>query len=599
MTTVAIAEHEFKSKMDEVKNLIKAGTPIIWIRTHEEARCLADLEVHIGQKMRREMWAWSAAQGLVPFTKHKHGKPTDTPGLQKSNQSMEALQYIANVTPHGPSEEYAGHVFVMRDFHIVLAEPVPRKLRDMYWSLSREHKTIIIVAPFLAHGPHGSSAGLPPTLEKQIVVVDYELPTYDYIFRYLQGLINEVMNDNVSKDVDKESLKNKKQNLYSNMKSYTENDVFEFAKALQGLTVVEIENITSSSIQHCQGYNLKFFLKAKKQIISRGEIVEYVEVVNSMSDIGGLDNAKSFFEDYVEANSAEAKAFGVEPLRGVLLVGVPGTGKSALAKGIGNLWKQPLLRLDVGKVMTGLVGGSEQKMRQVIQQVSAVAPCVLWIDEVEKALSGTKSSNFSDGGTMARVFGTLLTAMEEGLDGVTFVATANDISALPPEFIRRFSEVFFVDLPGPDERKEIFKIHLRKRNFDPKSKEINLDKLVESSKEYTGAEIEKSVKRAITLAFKSKEKKMTTDVLTVALKEIKPISHLMSEKIKKLRSDANGRYRYASSWAETQALEANTKKKEMSLDNLDPIPAERKKVSAEQDTKAERSYGLDSTDDEG
>lgn len=214
--------------------------------------------------------------------------------------------------------------------------------------------------------------------------------------------------------------------------------------------------------------------------------------------------------------------------------------------------------------------------------------CVLWIDEVEKALSGTKSSNMTDGGTMARVFGTLLTAMEEGLKGVTFIATANDISALPPEFIRRFSEVFFVDLPGPDERKDIFKIHLRKRGRNPDGKEFKLDTLVDASVDYTGAEIEKAIKRAIAMAFNTEDKLVKNEHVVRALQETKPISHIMGEKIKKLREQAHGRFRYASSWAEKQGTKEAAKIKEMSLDNLEVPTGEKKKAKSVEASPARR-----------
>lgn len=173
-------------------------------------------------------------------------------------------------------------------------------------------------------------------------------------------------------------------------------------------------------------------------------------------------------------------------------------------------------------------------------------------DEVEKSLSGTKSSNFSDGGTLARVFGTLLTAMQDGMQGVTIVATANDISMLPPEFIRRFNEVFFVDLPGPDERWEIFSIHLSKRKRKPENFEKFKQKLLDASNNYTGAEIEKAVKDAIAAAFYAGKKDLNHTDLITALKDTKPISKVMSDKIKKIRDKAKGQYRFASTWSEQQ-----------------------------------------------
>ncbi len=192
--------------------------------------------------------------------------------------------------------------------------------------------------------------------------------------------------------------------------------------------------------------------------------------------------------------------------------------------------------------------------------------CVMWVDEMEKGLAGTKSSNFSDGGTTARVFGTLLTAMEEGLKGVTILATANDIEMLPPELIRRFTEVFFVDLPGPEEREVIFKIHINKKGRDPK--DFNLKELVEHSDKYTGHEIEKAVSRALAFAFNEKGRKLKNEHVLKALQETKPISHIMGDKIYKMRTEAQGKYRFASSWAQAQATKVKVKKDKMDVKDL-------------------------------
>ena len=203
--------------------------------------------------------------------------------------------------------------------------------------------------------------------------------------------------------------------------------------------------------------------------------------------------------------------------------------------------------------MTGLVGGSEGKMRDVIKTVKSMVPCILWIDEVEKSLSGTKSSNFSDGGTLSRVFGTLLHAMEEELEGCTIIATSNDIGALPPEFIRRFNDVFFVDLPGPDERWEIFDIHLKKRGRDIKNFEKHKQDLLLASTNYTGAEIEKAIKDAIASAFHNGHQDVNYKDILAALASTKPIAKVMKDKINKIREKARGHYRYASSYAEEES----------------------------------------------
>jgi len=255
-------------------------------------------------------------------------------------------------------------------------------------------------------------------------------------------------------------------------------------------------------------------------------------------------------------------------------------GKSLISKTISSEWKLPLLRLDVGKVMQGLIGSSEQNMRQAIAQAESCSPAVLWLDEIEKSLSGTKSSNHSDGGTLARVFGTLLTAMEEGMKGVVLIATANDIQALPPELIRRFDEVFFIDLPTPEEREEIFTIHFRKKGRDVKKLKLNMEKIIKASHKFTGSEIEKVVKESIARAYHSKKKDVTTKDVIGAIEDTRVIAVVMKEQIDKIRDWAKDRARYASSLAEKAAApgkqKVHTNKGEEldvseSLDGLDEI----------------------------
>lgn len=533
----------YHSCIEEILALIKGRAPLIWVLTHEETRFIADFVEQVAEPHKRKVWLWSAYQGLIPQEQQMTiaratGEEKDTHNPQK------ALQRIAEIAKGG--DGIKGHCFILRDFHTVLGEPIPRQIRDMYDHLIGNGKTLIVTSPILAHGPGGGKNGLPPTLEKQIAVVKYELPDGEKINSRIHEILNHM----------KESIKgkNKKTQL-----DYSGDDIQSFTKALQGLTMLEVDTSLSTSITHLNRLDVQKLINDKRQIIRKSQILEFIDAPVAMNDVGGLDLAKLYLSKYSKAYSDEAKEYGVEPLKGLLLTGVPGTGKSLLAKAIGKLWKVPLLRLDVGKVMTGLVGGSEEKMRQVIDQAEAMAPCVLWIDEVEKSLSGTKSSNFSDGGTLARVFGTLLTAMQDGMDGVTMIATANDITMLPPEFIRRFNEVFFVDLPGPDERWEIFDIHLRKRGRDIKSLEKSKKQLMQASEDYTGAEIEKAIKDAIAAAFYADKKDVTQKEIIEALKDTKPISKVMKKKVDKLRETARGQYRYASTWAVEAAKKREVK----------------------------------------
>jgi SpoVK/Ycf46/Vps4 family AAA+-type ATPase len=529
----------YENSIDEIKALIKARVPIIWVLTHEEGRFIDEFAEYIAEPMKRQVWLWSSYQGLIRQDQQMAAAGTRAKGEEDGTHNpQKALQRICTMKA---GKGVSGLTFLMRDMHTVLAEPLPRQVRDIYEHLIDAGKTLIITSPVLAHGPGGTKTGLPPTLEKQVAVVSYELPTASQIETRVRECVQHMKTSTKARPSQKTKL------------DYPDEAIHDMTRALQGLSMIEVDDATSTSVTHKHRLDQDHLLAAKRQLIKKNEILEFIDTPYGLGDVGGMDQAKEYLQRYGIAHSEEAKEFGVEPLKGILLTGVPGTGKSLLAKVIGRLWKVPLLRLDVGKVMTGLVGGSEGKMRDVIMQAEAMSPCVLWIDEVEKSLAGTKSSNFSDGGTLARVFGTLLTAMQDGMEGVTIVATANDITLLPPEFIRRYNEVFFVDLPGPDERWEIFKIHLEKRGKDLKSFEKAKDVLLEASDNYTGAEIEKAVKDAIADAFHAKQKGVNAINLLEALKATKPISTVMGAKVAKLREKARGQYRYASTYAEEQS----------------------------------------------
>jgi len=515
------------ASMVYLDHLVQAGVPIIWVRTHEEVRFIQDFRRVIVPKHGIDLWSWSTVQGLRRI-KDDESITAFSPGpsgvgLEKSDKIKDALNIIATTKP---SKTDGRQVFIMKDMHTQLAGSIPRQIRDMYGLLEGTSKTLLIVSP---HIEHGGKEGIEPTLEKQIAIVDFELPSHTLLKLQVVGAAEAAGITLTNEEMD------------------------ELATAIQGLTTVEAENAITSCLSATGSINVPYLLKEKKQVIARSKILEYIDVAPSFLDVGGCDKVKEYFLLYRTQFTPAAREFGVEPLKGVLMTGVPGTGKSLLAKAVAATWQIPLLRLDVGKVMAGIVGASEERMRMVIDQAEAVAPCVLWIDEIEKSLSGTKSSGMTDGGTMSRVFSTLLTAMEERMDGVVVIATANDISSLPPELIRRFNEVFFVDLPTASERREIFQIHLRKKKRDTKQLLEALDPLIKRSDKYTGSEIEKAVHTAIAMAFTTGPREITVDDLMKAVEDTKPIFTVMKEKISEIRGWANGRARYASSEAQKLA----------------------------------------------
>jgi SpoVK/Ycf46/Vps4 family AAA+-type ATPase len=287
-------------------------------------------------------------------------------------------------------------------------------------------------------------------------------------------------------------------------------------------------------------------LKEKEQIIRKSTVLESVRWDHGLEDLGGLNLLKEFLESRREAFTDRARAFGLPPPKGICLIGVQGCGKSLAAKAVSRFYRLPLLRMDMGRVFAGLVGRSEENVRTALKLAESVAPCVLWIDELEKAFAGVGNSNISDAGTTARVISHVTTWLQERSSEVYVVSTANDIAQLPPELVRkgRFDEVFFVDLPAPLEREEIFRIHLRKRARNPD--EFDLATLAELARGFSGAEIEEAVISGLYEAFAVRRPLETRDIAK-SIERTVPLSETMHERVAALRSWAEGRARRASS----------------------------------------------------
>ena len=286
----------------------------------------------------------------------------------------------------------------------------------------------------------------------------------------------------------------------------------------------------------------------KEQIIRKSGILDYFPKNENLKDVGGMDVLKDWLFKRQKAYEKKARDFGLQKPKGLLLLGVPGCGKSLTAKTIASFWNMPLLRLDIGKVFQGLVGSSEDNIRKAITTAEAVAPCVLWIDEIEKGLSGVQSSGVTDGGVTSRIFSTILTWMQEKTSPVFVVATANNINLLPPELLRkgRFDEIFFVDLPNEEERKKIFEIHLAKKNQNSHS--FPMEMLSKKTEGFNGAEIEECIKEAMFAAYVENPEIpiLKASHLVDAISKTVPLSTTMKEQIYALRQWASTRAKNAS-----------------------------------------------------
>jgi SpoVK/Ycf46/Vps4 family AAA+-type ATPase len=314
--------------------------------------------------------------------------------------------------------------------------------------------------------------------------------------------------------------------------------------AASGLTTIEAENAFALSYIQTRTIEPTVIAREKAQAVKKNGLLEIIESRESLGSIGGLDLLKTWLLKRKLAFSKRATEYGLPTPKGLMIVGLPGTGKSLTAKATAQVFGVPLLKLDAGRIFAGLVGQSESNLRSVIQTAEAIAPCVVWIDELEKAFSGSKSSGSTDGGTSARVFGTFISWMQEKTAPVFVVATANDVSQLPPELLRkgRWDEMFFVDLPNQQEREAIWKIVIGKYGRNPK--EFDLVQLAKMTEGLTGAEIDCAFGEALFLAF-DLEKEPNDLLIAEALNDVVPLSKLMAEQINGLRSWARGRARPA------------------------------------------------------
>jgi ATP-dependent 26S proteasome regulatory subunit len=407
-------------------------------------------------------------------------------------------------------------VFILRDFHRFLEDVrVARKRRNLTRTLRAERKTVILLSP---------QYKVPTELAEEVTVLDFPLPSAEQIAKEMAVCLDpaHVRLD----DAGKEAL----------------------VKACQGLTMQRVRQVLAKAIAQdgvLDESDIALVLEEKKQIIRSTEVLEFYPASEHLEDIGGLDNLKQWLALRATAFSENARRYGLPNPKGVLLVGIQGTGKSLSAKAIASLWRLPLLRLDVGRLMGSLVGESEAKAREMIRLAEAMAPAVLWMDELDKAFGMVGGGG--DSGTTARVLSTLITWMQEKTAPVFVVATANNVEALPPELLRkgRFDEIFFVGLPSDRERREIFEVHL-KRVRAHSLRQYNLDRMVAVSQGFSGAEIAQAVVEAMHEAFAA-EREFTTDDVVQALRGSVPLSRTAQEHVDRLKRWAtSGRARPAS-----------------------------------------------------
>ncbi|HYG21582.1 MAG TPA: AAA family ATPase [Verrucomicrobiae bacterium] len=496
----------------EIETLIRARYPILYIITNEEMR-VQNLMVEIAAKRQKKVFEWTYSNGIVPAGSSIQSQKSRNGSTKDPLAALD--QVIESVEPA---------IFLFKDFHPFLSRnnfAIIRKLKDIALHLKNSFKTVVLISPVME---------IPAELDKEVTVINFPQPTKEDLGLMLDKIVEEIRDHKqIRLELDGENRD-------------------RLLQAALGLTLGEAENVFAKIIVkdgRLSGDDVQEVFAEKQQIIRKSGLLEYYPANEDFASVGGLAILKEWLKKRAAAFTEEARAYGLPAPKGILLLGVQGCGKSLCAKAVSRLWQLPLLRFDMGRMFGSLVGSSEENVRRAIAVAESIAPAVLWVDEIDKAFVGSQSSGVTDGGTTARVFGTFLTWLSEKSAPVFVVATANDVSQLPPELLRkgRLDEIFYVDLPISEERAEIFRIHLNKRGRDPQ--QFDLAALVECSRDFSGAEIEEAIISALYDAFYNKQE-LGTEYILEALNQTVPLAKTMAEKIEALRRWSVGRARHAS-----------------------------------------------------
>ena len=481
--------------------LLRACYPLIYIPSQEEERVEKSITTVAKELGNRQVYIWDFVDGY-------QDNPNNA-NLGRRNP-LQALEFIEKL-PSG-----IGGIFILRDFQRFLEDiSISRKLRNLSRTLKAQAKNIVVIDPEI---------NIPSELKEVFTIAEFPLPQAEEIKQEIQRLVAATRQTIQEKFLD------------------------ELVRSSQGLSLERIRRVLTRAIAQngkIEADDVELILEEKKQSIRQTQILDYYPTQEQISDIGGLDNLKEWLLRRGGAFSESARAYGLPYPRGLLLVGIQGTGKSLTAKAIAHHWHLPLLRLDVGRLFSGLVGESESRTRQMIQLAEALSPCILWIDEIDKGFAGVDGRG--DSGTTSRVFGTFITWLAEKQSPVFVVATANNIQNLPAEILRkgRFDEIFFVGLPSQEEREAIFNVHLsrlRPHNLA----HYDLKRLAYETPEFSGAEIEQTIIEAMHLAF-SQNRDFNTDDILIAASQIIPLARTAKEQIEFLQSWASsGKARLAS-----------------------------------------------------
>lgn len=481
------------SLKEELIRYLDAGYPILYINSFEELKTDRIIKSSVGG---RNILEWNGAVGLCDFD-------TKFPYYQEPYPLDATLSLLMD------DGELDRKLLVLKDINYYLDDPqITALLKHICHAIENGLDTGIIIVSTVIK--------IPKELEKYTTILEMEYLTEQEIRSLIKQFVDELeQNEDIS-----DSLLEK------------------MVVAFKGLSEYEIENLLASAISTYGMFtesSLDLILEQKRQMIMKSNILEMVNVKEKIEDIGGLESMKKWLTRKAKIFQSvnKAREYGVDMPKGVLIAGIPGCGKSLTAKATSALFKVPLLRLDMGRIMGMYVGESEKNMRNAIALAEAISPCVLWVDELEKAFAGVSGSGHE---VTIRLFGTLLTWLQEKTSPVFVVATANDISQLPSELLRkgRFDDIFYVDLPDDDERMKIMEIHIKKRRKNDLHK-IDLKKLVAKTKGFSGADLESVIVESIETAYSKNMLELTTQEIEQVIAHTKSISSLMKKNIDSIR----------------------------------------------------------------
>jgi ATP-dependent 26S proteasome regulatory subunit len=516
--------------LERLKVLIDSSTPIVVIETVEEMRAVRLVRV-AASSLNLATFEWSIASGLF-----RCGQPVLESAVMQAGgysqgawdssgedakalyNSREPAQMLANL--EGLTLEAA---FILKDFHRHIEDPVVvRRLRDVGQKFSTNRRTLIITAPKFTAPPELAS-----------LIEFFELPLPD------RGRLRQIIDETLVR-VSK---------IHTLQRKLDATGLDAMAENLRGLTEEEAERAISQALVARYALcpdTVTDVLQAKKDLLRRSEMLDFVEDSSSMASVGGLENLKRWLGQRQGSWEDRARSFGLEPPKGIIILGVQGCGKSLCARAVAGEWNLPLVKFDTAAVYDKFIGETEKRIQKVFRVAQGLAPCVLWIDELEKVFAGSGPDSASvDAGVSSRLLAAFLSWMQDRKAPVFVAATCNNVSALPPELIRkgRFDELFFVDLPNQAERKQILAIQLGKRKRNPQ--EFDLERVAAAARGFSGAEIESAVQTALYVAYSQKQQ-VNTEILLDAFKSTVPLSTTRAEEMEALRD-----------WARTRAVPAS------------------------------------------